>query len=666
MATQTKPKATKGSKLEKPIQQETTSPLVYQQEESVYIANLQRRLEKAKNLRDQTYIEFDGLSYIDYWWANERGANTMIDAKKNKADTNFQSGTLRTKMLALLSSYQGLNLGADIKAFNENDIIVNNLGNALEDVIDKTQEVENDEEWRMLRQYEMLKHGYVFVEEIWHQPWEVEKKVTSGFYGNINGVQWTTKMVKGMGHPKRTILPGPSVYLGDLSKYMIEDQPYIFTIQSMSYEEAEKIYGGWERWKYVTKTKRHFSGIAGYEMVSNAWRLIGEIGDNQVEIIKYQDKPNKEYQIVINGVPMLPMGYPFPWGHGEYSVAQQNLEPIRFDFAYGKSFIFKNKNIVAVLDEMMKLAVLKTKQSFTPPMLNLSDRVISRDVLMPGQISRGIRKGELAPVYEQVATGVTNAEFGMIQEVKNFIDSNTVSQTFTGAPEKGGKTTATQIVELQRQARIMMGLLVLAASLLEKKLSTKRLMILLENWFDPIDERVDEARKILINRYRITSIPRNIEGEGAGMRMVMPTDDKVTSQEVMATEDRMKEQIGVPVRIIVLNPKEIQSAKLTWVVTVNPKEKKSSEMSKLLFGAMIADAMSLGLRLNPDYIEERFAQVWDEDPVKMFKKETVLPPMPEMPGAPGAPGAPTAPATSIKPKISPQIKVPGNKSNILM
>ena len=436
----------------------------------------------------------------------------------------------------------------------------------------------------------------------------------------IKGVLWKTKRTLGLGSPKRRILSLLSVYLGDLRLYDHEKQPYIFTLKIINRSAAEQIYGSWERWKFVSRDKKSFSGLHYEQMVENAWRLSGDIDKNQVEVIKYQDKPNNEFQIILNGIPMLPMGYPFPWGHGEYSLVQQNLEPIRFDFAYGKSFIFKNKNLVVIFDEMMKLAVLKTQKSFAPPYLNLSGRVISKSIFMPGKITRGIGANELVPISDKETQGVTSGEFNIVQEIMRSIDSNTASQTFTGAREAGAKPTATQIIELQRQARIMMGILVLAATLLEKKLASKRLMIILEKWFNPIDTQVDEARTTLKNRYRIVSRQRIIEQEGPGVRLTVPTEELPTSEQIMAKEDEMKEKIGMPVRILALNPKVLQSAKLTWVITINPKEKKSSEMSKLMFSAMIADAMNLGLKLNPDWLEEKFASVWEEDPSKMFER----------------------------------------------
>jgi hypothetical protein len=640
-----------------PEQQKIDAP-DYTPDEVEYLKRLQARLDSAKTAIDQVMEEFDNLPFNTYWYTIERTANTQLKPTKNKGDSTFQSGTLRTKMMSFLATYQALNLSPDISAFGEDEVEINNLGHAMEDIIDKTQEVENDEEWKMLRQYEMLKHGYVFVEDVWEEKYEVQKKVKQEFMGKKSGVSWTTDKVKLPGMPKRTLLPGPAVYLGDLTKYMIEDQPYIFTVEIKDYYETKAIYGDWEMWQYVTKDLKSFNGATDQRMTQNAWRLYTQNTKNKCEIIKYQDKPGKEFQTIINGVPMLPIGYPFPWGHGEYSITQQNLEPIRQNFAYGKSFIFKNKNVNELLDEMMRLAVLKTQGSFRPALLNLSDRVVSRDVMMPGNITRGIKQGQLVPVIDQQAQGVTVAEFNMIEEIIKFSDRNTVSQTTTGAQEQGSNVSATQIMQLQQQAKIMMGLTELAAALLEKKLGTKRLMILLENWFDPLDQTVDQARNVLKNKYRTVSRKRNISGKGNGMRMVIPTKDMATPDQIKQMEESFNKNTGVPLQMIMIDPDALKETKLTWIINVSAKAKKSSEYSKILFGAMLTDAKNLGLMPDQQWMEERFAEIWDEDAGKMFRKTNMAPPMVANATGPNpVPGG--QPGSGPQPRVTnPPIKTP--------
>jgi len=492
----------------------------------------------------------------------------------------------------------------------------------MEDIMEKTNELEGDEEKQMLRQYELLKQGTVFMEEIWEQRWEVNKKITTGFNGEYEKAKWTTKVNKSQGQAKKNFLPITSVYLGDLSQYFIEDQPHIFTLQEINYVDAERIYGKWDRFEYVSKEKRAFTGTDGEEMAYNAWRL-GDIDKGKVQVIKYQDKPNKEYQIILNGVPMLPMGYPFPWGYDEYNISQQNLRPFRWTFAYGKSFIFKNKNIALLLDEMMKLGLLKTQKSFMPSYINTSGRYISQNVLMPGRINMGLKPGELQPISDKEAEGITNSEYNMIAELNRVLDSKTASQTFMGAKEAGAKPTATQIIELQRQARIMMGIIVLTASLLEKKIAMLRLMNILKNWFEPIGTELNEARDALKSKYRIVS-----KEQGRGLKFILPTEEMPTKDELKANEESMSKAFGKNVKIVVLNSKELKQAKYTWFVMVNPKEKKSSELNKLMFSQGVREATELGLPLNMDYMSEKFAEVWEWDPNKAFMRGQ--PQMPQM------------------------------------
>jgi hypothetical protein len=237
------------------------------------------------------------------------------------------------------------------------------------------------------------------------------------------------------------------------------------------------------------------------------------------------------------------------------------------------------------------------------------------------------------------------------------IDQNTASQTFSGQREKGGNVTATQIVELQRQARIMMGIIITTASLLEKKLMELRLLNILQNWFDPVDQVVDSVRGGLKNRYRTISRMRNIEGEGMGTRMVLPTEELPTPQSVKTVEGKLKTVMGMPVKIIAINPTELKKAQLIWTISINPKEKKSSDLSKLMFETMVQTAAGMGLTLSQSFVKERFAEVWEEDPNKMF--EQIAPPVPQPMGTqPNKQGAAGPSVGAPQVKMTPETNQP--------
>lgn len=596
--------------------QEDVTP-IYTDEEAKYMGLLGAKLENALQNRNMAREEFDWLTYPQYFEVNERGANSTIKPVKNKGETSFNSGTLRNKMMAVLNSIESLNLSPQIIAYNEYNLAINALGQALEDILEKIDEVNVDEELKALRQYEMFKQGTVFVETQWESKVETQKKITSGSYGDYKNVKWTTTYKITEAKPVRVILSGLSVVLGNMGVYKIENQPFIYTAEYVDYNIAEQIYGEFDMWKHVSRKVKPFNAQVG--LSNYGWRLFDNECQDKVEILKYQSVPDNEFQIIINGTPMLPIGYPLPWGLF-YSIDQQNLEPIRHDFAYGKSFIFKNKNVVSILDEMMKLGILKTQQSYLPALYNQSGRVISRATLLPGTINNTIRKGDVGPILEQQALGVTNSEFAMQQQLKSIVDANTVSNTFAGGKEAGGVVTATQVVELQRQSKLMMAQFILAASLLEQKLAFKQLLLVLQNWFDPEEVKLDEARNELERKYRTVSRERSIKGEGKGVRMVIPTNKKPTEGDIMNFEEAMKYKIGKPFRAIFINADALKQAKYTWCISVAPKEKKTSELNKVMLNEMLTTAMNLGLPLDTDYMAELFADAYDLDATRLINK----------------------------------------------
>ena len=593
----------------------------YSPDEQKYLGALRTRMEAARDMRDREHDEFDGMSYVTNYELSEQLANTFVAPKRNKEDTNFQSGTIRQKLFALLSALVNLNLTGDISAFDDDGFEIQALGDAMEDVILKTKELDVDDEKKYLRHYELLKHGTVFVEELWDEKDKVDKKLKGKFKGNLDA-KWTEKVKKAFARPTRNIIPGINVYLGDITKYDASEQPFIFTVDVKPYIEAKMMFEKWDRWEFVPKQLENFEPSQSIGRFNPNWRLL-ETQNEQVEIIRYQDKWNNEFAVICNGVLMTPVGLPLPWGYDDYNIAQQNLEPIHAKFAYGKSLVSRTRNKVALLDEMLRLAVLKTQKSFMPPYINTSGRILSNRVLMPGKISHGLTPNTLIPINEKEAEGVTTSELAMIKEIQESINNETVSPTFQGQQAEGNPT-ATEIIELQRQAKMALGLTVFSVSMLEWKLEWLRLKNVLANWFNAEDTVVDDARKVLKDKYRQVSVNTLIEGEGEGQRMIIPTKNIPSSQAIMKAEQALTKERGKPVRLVFLNPDEVTSAKTCWQIVVRPEERKTSEVGKLLFRAELADAQVFGPLINMDYLSEKFATVWEENHKKMFKSTQQL------------------------------------------
>lgn len=623
---------------------------IYSDTDRNYLSFLQNRLQIGRDQKNVPYPEFNGLTYYQWYEANEKNANTFLEGKKNDDDVIVSGGTIESKLDSVLSAIQNLDFSPDVFAYDQNNNDIASLGTGLRDVIKQTEEMDGgdgagDEEKKLLRQRELLKQGTVFVQDEWVKRFKTAKKLNIEYKGQfkVDATAWSQKLEKVFEGPSRTMIYGPNVYLGNITEFYNENQPFMFVAYYHDYDVAKQTYGEFDNWKYVNKGGATLLVNNDQQTIyDNKWRL-NQVRDNQVEIIIYEDKTRDEFQIIINGVLMLPIGFPLSAVSpgGEYNIVKQVLRPFHDKFAYGKSFVASGaiKEVAYLIDEMLKLFVLKTRKSITPAYINTSGKVISKKVLSPGRISMGIPPDALHAIGTE-SQGVTNNEFAVLKELQDRIDKNTVSPQFQGNKQDGTPPTATEIEYMARQAKLTLGLIITACTLLEKKLAYLRLFIVIENWFDPIGttvQTIEGVRKI-VNQYRSTNTKTPMGAEGMGVRRVIPMDGELPSPEtIRALEHAHAKETGQPVKHIYLEPEGFKAAKLTWFIVINPREKESSAYHLAKFREELTDMVSmvnLGSKPNNQGLEEKFAKIYEESRQKLFSSPAIQqPPPPQGPDA---------------------------------
>lgn len=594
----------------------------YSPEEVIYLGRLQAILENARIQRDTNHDEFDGLTFVENWQAEEKAANTFILPKTNEADTQFQSGIVRDSIISLVSQVANMDLSPDIHAYDENQFEITGLGKAMETIVEKYGYLDNDDEKQVMRAYELFKHGYYFIEETWEERWQWAKTWIKKFEGSMDA-SWRKKLKKLYSRPVRRILSGLLVYLGDITQPDFNQQSVIFTVRYRDFADAEAEYGRkdsdgkdvWDRWKYVSKVRTDIATNMGPQIVYNTWRLT-EVTQNQVEEIKVQFKFSNEFCILLNGVLMTPVGMPLPWGYEDYNIVQQNLEPVHPFWAYGKSLVSRMKTNTAIYDELLKVGVLKTQKSLMPARANLTGRAVSRRMFMPGKVNDGIDPTKVPTFDNKETEGVTESEMAMISR----IEQNIQGKTTPPGPQTEGKQTNAQIAAQQQAAKVAVGWFSFFVVLGEQKLTWLRLFNVLQNHFEPTDKTLDPVKQEIVKQFRITNQHAMISGKGQGNRMVIPTEQDVSGQQVADFEGEMQQKTGTPHEIIVVKPSELQKAKYLWEITCTPKQKKTSDVEKVLIRGMIQDLQAFP-NTNWEYIEEEYAAAWGKDPAKMFQQQ---------------------------------------------
>jgi len=620
----------------------------YSDKESEYVGRILNRIMTAKNVRDTVKIEFNGMTYLQWFKNNEIIANTTIIRDKANQELPVFSGTVEQKLLTILSEVNRLNLTGETRVFDKEDNELVELGMAITDIVHKTEEIEGDLEKKLIRQMELLKQGTVFIQDNWVKRWQTKKTLNKKFDGKIKGVEWESKLEKVFDGPERNVLYGPGVYLGNIREFEIKKQPYLFTMKTASYEECKTRFGEkdkedkyvWERWENVPQRRVSMVDVDTLtNMTMGGGWSITDLEQDMVEEIHYQDQINDEYQIFLNGIPMLPVGFPLSaiTPEGMFNIEKQVLQVINPFFTYGRSFIAKTEQLSRLLDEMIRLLLIKTRKSIHPPYANISGKVISEKSLMPGAISMGIDPGALVAIGTE-GQGATASEYQMLRELREDIDRVTVSPQIQGQSGKSG-TTAYEVQLLQQQAEKNLTLIVFAMGLLEKKCQWIRTQYVIANYFEPVGTTVDEMRNDFKKIYRTMSSKTQLADRGAGIRQVIPYDNSmsVSEEDVFNQEEysdtpmptdgyrrRTREELNMdPLQILYVNVDILKNNKYIFFTEVESKPRDTSVNAKLMFREELRDIqalMNMGSQPNVAELEKSYSVIWNKRKEKLFGK----------------------------------------------
>lgn len=639
----------------------------YSEKEMKQRSRIREEADNAANQRAQSYMEFDDMDYESWYEKAKKNAQAYIKPKENDEDVKVVTGTTREKTNTVVATLLSYNLECDIMAYDDKDNEHRELGNVMEKMVRKSRELEQPryETKKPLIYNELVNQGNVFVMESWDEFSIKEKELEEMEFSEeveLDKIKWKERMDKIYSYCNSHLLTGLEVFPGNIRQHFIELQPYVIVRKVVSYSEAASMFGNWERFKYVPK-KLQISTELEHDLEYDDFQMIEPEAD-LVEIIYYYNKWRNEYQILLNGVLMLPVGFPLSalTGLCEYPLAKGDGEMISPNFFYSRGIGAKTKMDQAILDEMFKMMIVKTRKSYKPPLANKGNYNIGPTVYMPGKIFKNIDPEKLQPIGEH--NGVTPAEFNMTQFVKGIIDGKSITPIMEGqAPSK--QATARQIIEQKEQSMMKLGGVMLGVLNLEQRMAWMRIYNILNHWTKATDQRYSKLKKGAEKIYKTISIEDTMENGRKGERIIELTENIPTDEQVDAEEDILTEYKGKPIRKVYVNPKLLKNLKYTWQVVVTPTEKNTDDLKAAMFEEFLQKIFTIfmpaGKIPNMDYLAERFAQVNDEDPDQIWQQEQQPTPaqQPPMPGAQGQTGAQMAPQGQQKPSLNAMVQQGG-------
>ena len=610
----------------------------YSDEEKEYWGKITRQMIRARNQRYQAYPEFNDMTYNNYYVSNARASNSYIPPKRNKQDARIVTGTTEEKSVTLLAALLNFNFEPIVEPFDKDNVPVSKLGESLQPLIFRSRQQEEApfDSIKMLAYKELLDQGTLFTEDLYYEYDEIVKTMNVDWAKSVDmSVTWKESK-KRRNYFKTNVLSGLNVYLGNIRQPFIVNQPFVVTREVMSYEEAKAVYSNWSRWKYVPHnlTPLKFDEASLSEPYNN-WYL-EDLQAEMVEIVRYQNRSKNEMQLFINGVMMLPKGFPLSVMSGvcEYTIGQTNLFPLGKYFAYGRGISAKTKVDQVLLDELYRLIILKTRQSFVPPRANNTGKTINEEMFYPGAMTDNINPNLLPPMMD--ATGVGSAEFNAFEFISRIVDNKTVSPVLSGQLGDANQS-ATSLLEAKKNSMMKMAVPLVAIMHWEASSAKARLHNILQHWtkkkedLNPLTGKIEE-------KYQAFFMDTNFADGTTGIRSVEFTDSVPAPEQVDAENALLSQKLNRPVRKSYISPEAIRELDIWFYIRVLPAERDMDMFKRQQFIDGIQTAIQLfgPQALNQAWLKEEFATKYELPREKLFVQEMAQPePLPQM-AMPGA------------------------------
>lgn len=641
----------------------------YSEEEAKERSRILEELNHSAEQRRRSYVEFDDMTYDQWYLANKLAGSGYIKPRVNKTDIATTTGITREKGNTIVTALLRYNFDYSIESFDDSNLPDLDVSNGLEACVKKSRELEkpNYESKRADVYAEFVTQGNAFILETWVEEERITKEINSKKLSlhDLKSIKWVTKTPRIEKYCNSIMIPGINVFLGDMrQKYMV-NQPYYSIRREISYAQAEAEYGNWERFKNVPRDKT--ITINGSNIDTHYWVMDGNTTKNKVEEIRYYNPYKNIHQRFLNGVMMLPIGFPmeFDLGVNEPNLIKADGESMGANFAYCRGISAKNKFNQQVVDEFFRLILLKFRKSSNPPLANNTGKTLNDSINMPGTIHK-IDGEKIQPIG--VSNSLTDAEYRIFEMVKEVINQSSVSPIFEGNAVRG-EQTATEISQLKSQSLMKLGMIIVGVILMEEAMVTLRIYNILQHWTEEVDKSIEGTRGELLTK-RIVTDGQFSDGQSGKHMVEFMKGDLPTPEQVQSEEDILSKKHGIIVRKTILSVDDVNTIKYKFYVKSVPTDKDTSDLKNMMEEegiAKIAGMLQPGVipeEINRDYIKERAAMRNKLDPRKLFVQGAPAAQIPGMgvgmPGeamqqqTPSNPGGMPGGVSSVSAQMTPQ------------
>lgn len=586
-------------------------------------------------IRETAHPQFDSMGYMKWNETNEMADMSFIPRKINKSDSYITSGITHEKDSSILSLLEGFNFDGNVHVFYKNQEQYD-LSTAITAWVRKSREQERYDEKRPIFYRNLIVQGTAFTMEKWVERWMPNKAVNleSIDFANLDKTEWSNlgerKVYDGA---EVSLMDGKKVFLQDIRQWDIRKQPKIFVVEYPPRKIVEATWGHSKRWKLVpqkTTGVMSFGRSITTGSIYSEW-LFGPIDEKKSEIIHVFDQYENRYQIYINGIPMLGVGFPLSVvsPSGLPPIAKGDIDVMNM-FAYSKSIPSKTKVDQAVYDAVLKGLTTKFQQSFMGARGNLGEIAVDSSMFMPGIVTDGLNPKDV-PLLVENQESITNGDISYYKLINEVIDSKSINSILEG----GGEATKTlgEYLSKEKKAALKVGRLIDAVINWEKQMIHLRTINLLAYGTKPKSEIILSDGTVE-EKYEDISVSDTMDNGVQGTHLLKFTNDNYDNlnspQAIEDEETAYEQETGKQAKITYLNPKMLREL-LTdpdycFYYEVTPVDKNNDKISQSIFVGAIAQAQQLfgSESLNVAKLKKRYASVFNEEFDTLFIDEQEL------------------------------------------
>lgn len=580
--------------------------------------------------RNRNFQYFDGLNLIDYINDSVRRFTTNIDEREDIEDwqARIHDPFTRNKVLAILGKVISVLPIAQFTGRGDEDI---RKGTILTNLYEYAEELDDYEE--------LMTH--VLLESI--------VKGTSIAYEGVDKHEKMYRNIKGAGddltisESKETttklfglIVPLEEFYPSSVSIRNLSKMPYCFWRKVIPFSQFTQ---DWSSYKKSSLVQAARSFREDEDKPFYADFISSDVGEGEVELIRFYDKDKDQYVILANGIWLNPIGKeeisPLPFNHKELPFWDIKFDFFG-DFFYGKSLPDRLKTMQDVLNVLTNMLLDQSFLTIFPPLLTNGYDSIEDDYLRPGRRTPIDTQGlPINQAFMKLDLGTPSGWHQYILEyTRSIMEQSSVDKVSSGQAGGGDRTTAQEIRVAAEGVTAILGLFGRMVNYGIKRKAKLKGANILQFWTDkksPMIQRVlgEGGEGEFAKAFNIFKLNGAVlTGGKRGTKIIelySKKEEMPTKGELQARSMIQEVESGMKTEVIAMPGEYIRNFLFDVKLVPNPKSETSKELEKALQLEKVRVYMSFFPQIvNVKELAAQTAEKMGDDPTKVLMDEVFM------------------------------------------